>query len=525
MDSASTSPPQLEDDFEHDPPDDGGVQGAARGAVQDPPSSSLGIGTWQYAEAPEPPPKVPFVVPRDVVTRMLCSTVHLKGAFADHVLDNLVDPTHRAMAPNWNIDTPTLVRHAQQARQRRTQRDTWLLAVFAGLVFAEGISVVLLATGRASVALFVVLTVVAWLAAYATAFRIVWWHYSLIHRSSVAAIGIKGAEAEEPPPLDPEIEDALASADSANAILFASPSPFIGSGELLDRWTVTVDVSSGSRRPDGTREEPERFTNSELHDALAAAIPRAIGPDPVVGNRLYVVGGHAIAVGGLFRSGPVPDDAEALVRFRRPVPSVTPDVIKRFMDVPHQSARPYTFFELTAWDGQVVVTLFVRVLVNYPTLFVEMAVCALRPPQGRYGEVGTIRLGPGVHRLPIFRSVFPNTMRLLLGSPGREYRMLRGKRSYRLALEDLELTLKERFDVNFAAGPSLREEIARGDNPLHFGFVDEEMFYRMLNQASMDCLRKWLVDRQIDVTDFDRQQIKIVEKRMTNAKDTYGIGA
>lgn len=513
MDSASTSPPQLEDEFDQDPPGDGGQQG--------PP---VGPAVW-YSEAPAPPPRVPFVVPRDVVTRMLCSTVHLKGAFADHILDNLVDPTHRAMAPNWNIDTPTLVRHAAQARQRRTQRDTQLLWVFLFLVVSEIAAVGLVATGRISIALFALFAVGAWVAAWVASFAAVWTHYALIHQSSIAAIGIKGAElrAEEPPPLDPDIEEALASADSANAILFSGPSPFIGSGELLDRWTVTVDLQTGTKRSDGGRETPERFSNADLHDALARSIPTAIGPDPRVGTRLYVVGGHAIAVGGLFRAGPVPDDGEALVRFRRPVPSVPESVIRRFMDKPHQSARPYTFFELTAWDGQVVVTLFVRVLVTYPTLFVEMAVCALRPPQGRYGEVGTIRLGPGVHRWPIFRSVLPMAMRLMLGAPGREYRLLRGKRSYRLALKDLELTLKERFDVNFSAGPSLREEIARNDNPLHFGFVDEEMFYRIFNQASMDCLRTWLVDKKVDVTDFDRQQVKITEKRMTNARDIYGI--
>jgi hypothetical protein len=518
MDSASSSAPELEDDLDPEPPEDGGERGAPQGP--------LPVGGWQYAEAPQPPPRVPFVVPRDVVTRMLCSTVHLKGAFADHVLDNLVDPTHRAMAPNWNIDTPMLVRHAQQARNRRMQRDTQLLWVFLFLVVGQVAAIGLVATGRISLALFALLAIAVWVAAYAASFATVWAHYSLIHQSSIAAIGIKGADllAEEPPPLDPEIEEALVAADQANTILFSGPSPFIGSGELLDRWTVTVDLQTGAKRPDGTREEPERFGNAELHDALRTAIPKAIGPDPVTGNRLYVVGGHALAVGGLFRAGPVPEDGEALVRFRRPVPSVSEDLIKGFMDKPHQSARPYTFFELTAWDGQVVVTLFVRVLVTYPTLFVEFAVCALRPPQGRYGEVGTIRLGPGVHRWPIFRSVLPMTMRLLLGSPGREYRLLRAKRSYRLALADLELTLKERFDVNFSAGPSLREEVARNDNPLHFGFVDEEMFYRMFNQSAMDCLRTWLTDRKIDVSDFDRQQIKITEKRMTNARDTYGIG-
>src|SRR4051795_1030194 len=147
MDSASTSAPQLEDDdVEQDAPEHSGQQ--------DRPSPALGVGEWQYAESPAPPAKVPFVVPRDVVTRMLCSTVHLKGSFADHVLDNLVDPTHRAMAPNWNIDTPMLVRHAQQARNRRMQRDTQLLWVFLFLIIGVVVTTGLVATGRISIPLF-----------------------------------------------------------------------------------------------------------------------------------------------------------------------------------------------------------------------------------------------------------------------------------------------------------------------------------------------------------------------------------
>ncbi len=418
MDSASTSPQQLEDDVDPDAPEllhRPGPPGPP--GPPPPPAPPMYPVAWQPEVDPPPPP--PFQVPRDVVTRMLCSTVHLKGAFADHVLDNLVDPTHRAMAPNWNIDTPTLVRHAQQARNRRKQRDSQLLMVFFILLVAEILGLGLVATGRLSIALYALLAIGTFVAAYAAAFWFVWQHYSLIHISSLAAIGIKGADlkAEEPEPLPREIEESLAAADQANAILFSGPSPFIGSGELLDRWTITVDIRTGAKRPDGTREEPIRFGNAQLHEALRTAIPEAIGPDPVVGDRLYVVGGHALSVGGLFRSGPVPQEGEALVRFRRPVPSVPEEVITRFMDQPHQSARPYTFFELKAWDGQVVVTLFVRVLVTYPTLFVEMAVCALRPPQGRYGEVGTIRLGPGVHRWPIFRTVSPMTLRLLMGSP------------------------------------------------------------------------------------------------------------
>src|SRR4051812_6882766 len=210
MDSASTGAQQLEDDLDEDP--------SVEGDRPIGPRPPLVIGGWEPAEAPPPPtPRVTFVVPGDVVTRMLCSTVHLKGAFADHVLDNLVDPTHRAMAPNWNIDTPMLVRHAQQARNRRMQRDTQLLWVFLFLIVGVVVTTGLVATGRISIPLFGLLALAVWVAAYAASFAAVWAHYSLIHQSSIAAIGIKGADlkAEEPPALDPEIEEALAAADQA----------------------------------------------------------------------------------------------------------------------------------------------------------------------------------------------------------------------------------------------------------------------------------------------------------------------
>lgn len=510
MESASTSPAQLDEELPPESPV----------ADQAPP---IDVGEWEYAE-PEPPPKPQFVVPGDVVTRLLCSTTHLKGSFADDVLGQLLGPAHRAMAPNWNIDTVRLARHAAQASTRRSVRDTRLLGVFAAVFLAQITVLALVATGRLPIGLFAVLSMLTWAAAYAASFAIVWWHYSLIHRSSIAVVGIKGVDAEEPPPLAPEVEESLAAADNANTVLFAGPSPFVGSGELLDRWTVTVDIGSGAKRADGERQTPEPFDNLELHEALKQSIPQAMGgPEPVVGHRLYVVGGHALSVGGLFRSGPVPQGGEALIRFRRPVPSVPEDVIKGYMRKPAASARPYTFFELTAWDGQVVVTLFVRVVVTHPMLFVEMAVCALRPPQGRYGEVGTIRLGEGVHRLPILRSVLPVAMGLMLGSVNRQYRNVRSARVDRRDLKDLELTLKERNDLNFSAGPSLREAVSRSDNPLHFGFVDEEMFYRMFSQASLNSLRQWLVERNVDVAEFDRQHVKIMEKRMANARDIYGI--
>jgi hypothetical protein len=490
------------------------------------PEAAAAVTSWRVvpnvASAVSPVP-VPFRVPGDTVTRQLCATVHLQASFANHVHAELVEPAHRAMAPNWNIDTLMLTRHAEQARQRRTIRDLRLLIVFAVLVALGEWIIFTFVTGHLGALAFGLGLVALGVGAYAAAFTIVWWHYTAAHRSAVSVSGVPGYDAVEPPPLSPEEEESLEAAHGANVVLFSGgKSPFVGSGTLLDRWALTVDLGTGTPTPGGGRAVPDRFDALDLHEWMLATLPDSVSPRPTGGHRLYVVGGNAQAVPGLFRSGPVRNDSAAAIRFRRPVASVPVSMIYKYLLDPVAAARAYTYFEINGWDGQVVVTLFLRAVVRQRVLFVEMSVCALRPLIGEFGEVGTIPLGPGVHRLPVLRSVAPRALPLLVGSPGRAIKRARDNRMDAAARADLELTLAQRADVNFSAGPSLREEVSRGSNPSHFGSSDEEMYYRTISRRSLDCLRDYLVSKKLDVSDFDKQHAAILDKTNANAAKIYG---
>jgi hypothetical protein len=255
---------------------------------------------------------------------------------------------------------------------------------------------------------------------------------------------------------------------------------------------------------------------------MLSRLPDSVSPRPTGGHRLYVVGGNAPSVPGLFRSGPVRNDGAAAIRFHRPVASVPDALIHKYLQDPVPAARAYTYFEINGWEGQVVVTLFMRAVVRQRVLFVEMSVCALRPLIAEFGDVGTIPLGPGVHRRPVLRAVAPRVWPLLIGSPGRALRRLSTNRADAVARADLEQTLAQRADVNFSAGPSLREEVSRGSNPNHFGAADEEMYYRTISRRSLDCLRDFLVAKKVDIADFDKQQAAILEQTGTNAAKIYG---
>ncbi len=469
------------------------------------------------------PVREPFQVPKDGVTRLLCATAHLNASFANYVNGELVEPKFTGMAPNWDIDTIALARHAAQARARRNERDLHLLYLFVVVVAALEIVFASFLTGHLSAGQFGLAVLVIALATYAGAALLVWVHYAAVHRSAIAVVGNTGVDAEEPSKLPAQVEQVLDDNMNANVILFSGSNPFKGSGDPLEHWTLSADLGTGRARPDGSRERPQEFDTVEIHEDLLRRLPSFMTPAPTkAGHRLYVIGGSARSVAGLFRSGPPDAEGVPTVRFRRPVSVVPESVIHDHLRHPQAAARPYTFFELTGWDGQVVVTLFVRAVVRHPVLFVEVAICALRPLRGELADVAQIPLGPSVGRLPVLRSVLPQALPLLFLAPGHAWKRSKGARADKAALEDLEVRLSTRVDIDYSAGSSLREEVAGSGIGDHFGHIDEEMFYRTFNRSILEALREFLREKNIDTADFERQQAVIVDKTAANAQSIYG---
>ncbi len=446
----------------------------------------------------------PFTPAADGISRQLCSAIHLNASFGGEVLNDLVYPDWKAMSPNWHLDAVVLARHAAQAKQRRETRDVWLLVVTAAVAIIAEVALVSIFTGSLGPGGLLMLLFFAVVGAYLAGFAIIWVHYRAVHDSALSSIGIRGLNAVEPPPLPADVEEAIRSSMRANVIVFAGKTPFNGSGEMIDHWSFTIDTRVGTLDAAlGKRVEPNDFEAVDLHRYLLEQIPLTLENKPRTGNRMYVIGGHARTVGGLFRQGPVLDDPDYELRFRRPVSEVTTEAIEKSLRHQHRSARPYSFFEITGWDGQVVVTLFVRVEKRGPMLEVELAVCALRPLKGDYGDVVKIPLGPGAHRLPLLRTVFPMVWPLLWGSPSRAIRKIRMDRQERAERVDLDQELEERNDLSWAASPSLRDRTAAAANGNHFGAADEKIYHNAFKRRSIDVLREFLVAHDVDVKEYD----------------------
>jgi hypothetical protein len=330
------------------------------------------------------------------------------------------------------------------------------------------------------------------------------------------------AENVEPPSLDLALKDL----NRANVVFFeAEASPFLGSGDLVDHWVLTTDLSKGlvSTGPRQRREhkQPDPFTGAELQEFLLTAVPEVVHPRPTSGHRLHVRGGSTAPLVELFRSGPTEANPIEAMRLRRPVPWVPESVIQRYLHESTEAARVYTFFQHSAWGGQIVVTLFVRAYVSNRTLFVEGLVYALRPLTRRFYEVRGLSQRPVVELSVALQQARAHALALLFTSPARVWRSLqnpmRPAESRRIERE-----ITGRRDLDFGAHQSLRERAATYyDNIDHFPAIDERMYHQIFNRRVLERIGEFLASKNVDITEFARQQAVIVN-RTVNIGDVYG---
>ena len=462
------------------------------------------------------------------MTRLLSAATYLRESFADAVARDLLWPSLVAMGPLWQVDASRLLQHARRARAARRARDRRLAAVLGCLLLTVLVwGALSLSHPMSPIAgAFLALLLVGWV--YCCAVALAARHYLSARRSALLAFyGPDDTDRDiEPASLDLAVKEL----NEANVVFAeAESSPFLGSGSEIDHWALTIDLSRGVSSPAGPgarthqreHKQPDPFTGADLQEYLLRAVPEVVQPRPAAGHRLHVRGGTTAPVVDLFRSGPTGTDLVDAMRFRRPVARVSPEVIQRYLDEPNEVARIYTYFQHSAWGGQVVITLFVRALVSNRTLFVEGRVYALRPLIGRFYEVRGLSQRPWVELTDVLRQARANAIPLLFASPGRVRRALQNPLRP-IEVRRIEREITGRRDLDFGANHTLREQFAaRYDPGDHFPAIDERMYHQIFNRRVLECIGEFLTARNIDTVEFAHQQASIVN-RSVYLGDLYG---
>jgi hypothetical protein len=160
-----------------------------------------------------------------------------------------------------------------------------------------------------------------------------------------------------------------------NLVVFSGHSVFIGSGRRLQRDQLLIDVSRGIAAENGSPQKPSSFASRDLHRAVV----KAFGQEHGLGARLDNVSAYErLFVNGLHVQN---DDRLRPRPAESPKAKVHTSMLEEAASRPNPEARTYVCIEMGGWQGQLVVTLFVRAVRVGHSLYLEWEFRVLPPLQ------------------------------------------------------------------------------------------------------------------------------------------------
>jgi hypothetical protein len=172
--------------------------------------------------------------------------------------------------------------------------------------------------------------------------------------------------------------DAVSARRRGNLVIFQRKRAFVGSGGRLSREHVVIDVSRGRKVKNGKPQRPRDFTHADVHSALVSAMRKLGFSDMKVEERLFVNGRHLKGNRTFLPRG------EAAP----PAASVAPGLLLEATQHPTPDARTYVCVEMPGWQGQLVVTLFVRAVHAGGSLYIEWEYHVLPPLRDWFLRIG-----------------------------------------------------------------------------------------------------------------------------------------
>ncbi|MFH9677147.1 zinc ribbon domain-containing protein [Streptomyces sp. NPDC017405] len=418
------------------------------------------------------------------LTRYMCAAVYLDRPYADSLIRDIAAEPHLGVAPAPGCDVPVVLRHAYQANARRHARDLLLAAEFVILVVGW-----LMGSGLAAFLLFVF----GWLTTLGFALSTQYGEHLQRLRPD------RFDPAQAPPPPNDSAARRLRQIDEyahGNLTVYSDFSPFTGYGQELDSWSLSFDVTAPGH--DGVA--PREFDVADLYAHIARRVGELSLPCLELQERVFVEG---TAVLGDPRFLPDP--------LGRPVAQIGRDRLDALKRAPEETARVYLVTHSSGWGGELVTSLFLRLVRSDSNLFVEALPTVLCPLLDRYRTIDSLMPAPSPREfLGMALQSLASTPFVLIASPARavtgffpDFRM-----HSRLRKQHRRITRLKMFD--YGARQSVRQLASATDHQRYFQKVDSGMVLKTAERRILDALVEFAVDHGIDAGDLIKRQETII---------------
>jgi hypothetical protein len=446
-------------------------------------------------------------------TRYLAAATHLDIQYAEFVVDNVVKERFRALAPAYGVDVAVVARWAIKALRTRALSDYALSGILFLLLLVPPLAFLWL-----PMLIFLPLSAVA-------AWLVVSWEYwerihNVINRQMLRD-RFDPDKAPDPPREDDRKRlnelDELAKRRDGNLVVFSGHSTFIGSGRRLQRDHVLLDVSRGIAAENGGPQKSKFFTCHELHRALV----EAFGDEHGLGTRLDNVRAHErLFVNGLHVQN---DDHLRPGPGESPKAKVHASLLEEAASSPTPEARTYVCIEMGGWQGQLVVTLFVRAVRVGDSLYLEWEFRVLPPLRKDFLRIDKRFKMPWIYQArESLRAGLKEMVAEFLAAPFRTLKAWRRSYIENRYVRGQSYAIENGYVFDFGARASIREKASGPQRHHHFLARDEIMYVLLAQQTLGWAVGSFLGEHGVDQGDFN-DQVKVIINRNLNYFSTGDI--
>ena len=423
------------------------------------------------------------------VTRYLCAKAQIDEKWCNSVLEDFLDNDFTAIAVSPGVHIPTVLRSCLHAKKRReTKNLTLAVLYFVSIIFLLTIFLAPLA-----------------LIAFCTAWRILFSEKKKARHAIVAKYMKKGTfdpnffNIRVDSVIEKKIEE-IAKTQDANVLIYRGSSPFIGAGENIGVWSYSIDIGRG-KEDLGICKEPSKFKVLELYDYIMESVS-SLGFTNLVIEDYLCINGQELRGKEDFLPSPL----------RRPITKIDNIAMQYFAERTTKWARHYKCIRVSDWNGELILSVFVRFSIVQKNLFMEVNSFLLKPLGQDFHQIDQLRSKPSSKdcqkiAFETMLKSFSYGNDVIQSTVGKSAENRQKKRK-RKEIEE-EILYNNAFD--YGAETSLRERVSQGNSySQYFQVLDKTMYLSSIERRLINSIIRFLDEKNIDTSELNETKSTIL---------------
>ncbi|MBW4597579.1 MAG: hypothetical protein KME46_32940 [Brasilonema angustatum HA4187-MV1] len=421
-------------------------------------------------------------------TRYLCAAAYLSPTFRDSVIQLIFKEDCKDIAICHGVDLSTVLKHCLAAQKRELNKHKFLAFIF----LLACVSVLL--PNDEWVFIFILCFLLALILVFSEAWKL---RYEIIAKTLAKSnfdpnyINLTFTQNEKI-----KLEE-IARKQNSNIIVYGGYSPFVGCGFELGGWSFVLNISKGKEIIEKTL-TPIPFAIEELYEYVVNRIRELKLSELSIEDKLCVNGqeirGNSVLLPDIFS---------------RPSSQVDDKYVKSFVNATTEHIRYYKHIKVITWQGELVLSVFLRIRKINQQLFIETNFFVLCPVKNEYYLYLVDAIEPEITIDKLMSLLISSVLETVLLWPLsilNIWNKANSKKQLQQQRKTMRRIIRETPNYNYGAINSVRELASPSIYNQYFQQLDQEMYLKIIERQIIDSICNFLENKNIDTSDLKNRQ-------------------